>query len=114
MLLTRASSTRTDTLVPDPTLFRSVFRIPLFQYQVKAKEPIALLSQVVMCNTMRGDFRANGEALIRENDTFELVVIDEGLSDRLILGTSTVNAYSARALIRSEEHTSELQSLMRI
>lgn len=79
--------------------FRGVFRVPLFQYQVKAKSAVAALSQVVMCNTTRGDFRANGEALIRENDTFELVVIDEVLSDRLILGTSTVNAYSARALI---------------
>lgn len=79
--------------------FRGVFRVPLFQYQVKAKATIPYLSQVVMCNTIRSDFRANGEAMIREGNTFELVVIDEVQSDRLILGTSTVNAYSARALI---------------
>lgn len=78
---------------------RGLFRIPLFQYQVKAKTAIAIGDTEIMCNTLRSDFRAQCEALIREGDTWELVVIREVQADRLVMGTTPVNSYSARALI---------------
>ena len=76
-----------------------VFRLPLYQYQVKAKSAIEVGDEFVLCNTLRGDFREEREALIREGDVSELVVIRDVQSDRLVLQTTTVNAYSARAVV---------------
>lgn len=76
-----------------------IYRVPLFQYQVKAKQEIPAFSNYVFCNTIRGDFRDGCEALIREGDKFELVVIQSVLADRLVLGTTPLLSYSARALV---------------
>lgn len=79
--------------------FRGIFRAPLFQYQVKLKQAIAVASSELMCNPLRGDFRVDGEALITEGSTWEVVVIGGIQSDRLTLQNTTRFAYSPRALI---------------
>lgn len=79
--------------------FGGILRVPLFQYQVKAKAPIVVGDAEIFCNTIRSDFRDQCEALIREGDTWELVVIREVQADRLVMGTTPVNSYSAKALI---------------
>src|SRR3546814_6402708 len=83
--------TRTDTLVPSPTLFRSAVLMtptPLMQVAVIVSGGMAGL---VLLNT---EVEARHVAL----------GIDVGRGV----------AVAALALFRSEEHTSELQSLMRI
>src|SRR3546814_7426068 len=71
-------STRTDTLFPYTTLFRSDFHVSFGDAHGVGARPFA-----------------------REHDTPDLCI--EGWNRRLV-----------RCRIRSEEHTSELQSLMRI
>src|SRR3546814_5637713 len=85
-------STRTDTLFPYTTLFRS--RICL--YDAAAQE-------------------AFGEALVSIADVRGVLAeVQKDLLDRAgeVLAAST--AALTAAVVRSEEHTSELQSLMRI
>src|SRR3546814_9965413 len=96
-------STRTDTLFPYTTLFRSVLR-PVRQppRQQEATQPAGCLRQY--------------KEPIRHRRREEPLVPDQ----RVLVATerrgrSGVRAHVAAALLlRSEEHTSELQSLMRI
>jgi len=78
---------------------RAVFRVPLFQYQVKAKQAISPYANWIFCNPARGDFRVGAEALITEGDLSELVVISDVLADRLVLGSTPLHSYTPRALI---------------
>ena len=75
------------------------FRVPLYQYQVKAKTAIAVGDEFIMCNTARGDFRENREVMVREGDTWEILVVSDVQSDRLVFQTTTTKAYSARAIV---------------
>src|SRR3546814_9097498 len=92
-------STRTDTLFPDTTLFRSARR--LFHHEIiigfggiEGRDPLAV-----------------GGAPAHEADRFveDIDVIARAFQEHAVIG---VLAELLR--IRSEEHTSELQSLMRI
>src|SRR3546814_6985090 len=87
-------STRTDSLFPYTTLFRSAL------FQIKA--PLEYVDA-------GGTFVQNGDAVHRG--------IELGLQGKptrnLLVGTS-LTALAAKPQNRSEEHTSELQSLMRI
>src|SRR3546814_6455005 len=101
-------STRTDTLCPYPTLFRSLLAhsvgsggngtrsIPLFDAQF-------LLAATRLFNQ-----------LAERNDRREFLELDEwlwpGIQERDLELTTSLDDLT----FRSEEHTSELQSLMRI
>src|SRR3546814_9356445 len=105
MIRRTPSSTRTDTLFPYPTLFRSalfpipkIALLPLFILWFGIGEPskIATIALGVFFPTVVSAYSAVDNVprnLIRMAQSF-------GLSTRMI--------------VRSEEHTSELQSLMRI
>src|SRR3546814_8675546 len=80
-------STRTDTLFPYTTLFRS-----------QAPHRLA------------GDLA--GEVPEREVEGPAAAVVELDVRQHLVVALDT--ARSSRAILRSEEHTSELQSLMRI
>src|SRR3546814_3457182 len=88
-------STRTDTLFPYTTLFRS---------DIRRWQPDALADAVLLdapCSAT-GIFRRHPEVLHR-------------IEARQIADMAELQAeLLARAAARSEEHTSELQSLMRI
>src|SRR3546814_19626830 len=79
-------STRTDTLFPYPTLFRSVLGLDSAEFT----------SGINRANRATGQFAKQGK-------TFETAT----------RGMSTALRGHTAALGRSEEHTSELQSLMR-
>src|SRR3546814_8777081 len=85
-------STRTDTLVPYPTLFRS------------------------SCRVLRGEPRKGGDDILQRHAIGELADDDVLQPHRARIGAQPVPVHGAagRAGARSEEHTSELQSLMRI
>ena len=75
------------------------FRVPLYQYQVKAKTAIAVGDEYILCNTARGDFREGREVLVREGDAWEILVVRDVQSDRLLFQTTATQAYSAKALV---------------
>src|SRR3546814_12933261 len=94
-------STRTDTRIPYTTLFRSVYATP--KHRQKPKPP------------------RNLHAIESTNPYNAGVLADYGSSRRrrrkesvLKNSSSTAPATVWRQQLRSEEHTSELQSLMRI
>src|SRR3546814_6505655 len=99
-------STRTDTLFPYTTLFRSEMRggagtTPAHQGDA--------LAEMVCSNSFRsddGDSNAVG-LLHREMRALGSLIMRQADATKLPAG-------SALAVDRSEEHTSELQSLMRI
>src|SRR3546814_7183426 len=85
-------STRTDTLFPDTTLFRS--DEPFSMTKILPRD---LLTQRDTLVAIRRDIHRHPETAFEENRTADVVA-----------------AKLAEWGIRSEEHTSELQSLMRI
>src|SRR3546814_7595098 len=98
-------STRTDTLFPYTTLFRSAIETAL-QGQVPPKFVQALLNQawadVLTLTQLR-----NGQDSEEWREQVEI-------TQRIATVTSAGAAAEGAAAARSEEHTSELQSLMRI
>src|SRR3546814_10624040 len=95
-------STRTDTLFPYTTLFRSVHQVGgvvmIFAEEITLEEWIALANQV---------------EVLRRIDRMERVqVVDEGI--KRVLPADQIMSEANFIFLRSEEHTSELQSLMRI
>src|SRR3546814_2902104 len=93
-------STRTDTLFPYTTLFRSF-----------AVRPVALFEfgDQRACQD-RGTFGAYLKAVKR------LILILHGEANAAVLRRpfDNLDIFQCKFLLRSEEHTSELQSLMRI
>jgi hypothetical protein len=79
--------------------FGHTFRIGLFQYQVKLKAPVAAFDNIAFVNTARGDFRAGGLVLFREDDKHELMLVDSISYDSLLFTTAFVNDYSERAIV---------------
>src|SRR3546814_9023351 len=96
-------STRTDTLFPDTTLFRSVHGI----------ERIADVVVVVALD----DVGRRADAAVDIDGGAAAKVIPDRLADaeqlRAVDGLGAGRTHFARGQVRSEEHTSELQSLMR-
>src|SRR3546814_11239813 len=91
MILRPPRSTRTDILFPYTTLFRSLFE-HLRHGQPVEDRPLAPLGEVGLV--------ANS--------------LDAFLDPGLLVGIRDVHVLDADIAARSEEHTSELQSLMRI
>src|SRR3546814_6333682 len=97
-------STRTDTLFPYTTLFRSGVELSgLLRMLGSEVELFARRARVLhdfdreLVERLQENYRQTGIALRLEHDVTALERADDG-----------------RVRIRSEEHTSELQSLMRI
>src|SRR3546814_10180939 len=88
-------STRTDTLFPYTTLFRSARKVVIAEQHVGALAVAVGRGQRLQCRAIGDDPRGNA-AIVGQRHRL----------DRGIVGK--------RAEVRSEEHTSELQSLMRI
>src|SRR3546814_5472435 len=89
-------STRTDTLFPYTTLFRSALR----EHRNKAYEDFAAVAQ---------------DLIAQKITTTARLGIQGGSNGGLLMGNMTVMYPELfGAVVRSEEHTSELQSLMRI
>src|SRR3546814_7076688 len=84
-------STRTDTLFPYTTLFRSYARLPRIE--------------LMRINQRRADHGRSGERTMTRT---RLLLTVTALAGGLVLASPEAWAH------RSEEHTSELQSLMRI
>src|SRR3546814_8152931 len=96
-------STRTDTLFPYPTLFRSRVR----KGQVLARlDPALLKADEAQLRASYDQAEANRQRALS-------LQASGGVSDQDVLQYVT-QARTAAAALRSEEHTSELQSLMRI
>src|SRR3546814_9559785 len=99
MLRRPPRSTRTDTLFPDTTLFRSAFNL-------------AMAVPVAHHDAVEAQFAAQQPGQQRA------VSMHLGAVDRIEAGHYPFDALRDRRRIRrdmrSEEHTSELQSLMRI
>src|SRR3546814_6620131 len=96
MLRRPPRSTRTDTLFPYTTLFRSVAARDRVLQRVDAR---------LQLDGRRG---LHARRKVRGHPGEELIEGDVGLGREI-----DVEVF-AQALVRSEEHTSELQSLMRI
>src|SRR3546814_5825360 len=96
-------STRTDTLFPYTTLFRSVARdlVPFFGAYAVAKAGLEMLVRLYASETEK-------TTKIRVN------LIDPGVVRTAMRAQGFPGEDPMRHPARSEEHTSELQSLMRI
>src|SRR3546814_9945110 len=95
-------STRTYTPVPYATLFRSLGRKPVLAQSPLRADRVAKTLAIARCEPMRHQIELR-EALREHQRMVISVVVGAGRP-----------AGELRALLRSEEHTSELQSLMRI
>src|SRR3546814_2409528 len=127
-------STRTDTLFPDTPLFRSgggrhraAFRErPAQREQIAARsldvdiDRVELLDRRQRLGLARGDERADGEQRPadppgdRGGNGGEFEIDLRALERGLLLLDRGFGPTRLRERVRSEEHTSELQSLMRI
>src|SRR3546814_7383221 len=99
-------STRTDTLFPYTTLFRSARRSEEATWQERAPRPCSSA-----CDSIPPARAAAGASDGRKLMSF-LPALSRLERQALLVGLS--DARNNRRISRSEEHTSELQSLMRI
>src|SRR3546814_6979024 len=100
MKLLTTRDKRTDTLFPYPTLFRSLLDTAR---EIAAKVSVPLPVDVVVAK----EFAESATATVK-------LIADVAEDDMILdIGPQTA-ANFAELLKRSEEHTSELQSLMRI
>src|SRR3546814_2575384 len=98
-------STRTDTLFPYTTLFRS---IDVMAGKVPVAVPIA-------CPVVGGTVRSVDDARARAfPGVRQIVVLDDLVAVVADHTWVAIKGASLLDIVRSEEHTSELQSLMRI
>src|SRR3546814_5169113 len=115
-------STRTDTLFPYTTLVRSAYRQqPVIEFAEEVAEPLqrGAAAQIDAPFALDGggdqgvDPHRPRDFGMAERDLLELVANDFRHLDRRERGDAMVGAMQQETE-RSEEHTSELQSLMRI
>src|SRR3546814_5391834 len=110
-------STRTDTLFPYTTLFRACVRADTIAAHGAGRHADRVLAQVevaglvlqVAPQAMQVD-RVLHHRVVDQHDAHALAVVE---ADRFGLGEADAVETPDVALHRSEEHTSELQSLMR-
>src|SRR3546814_1269165 len=113
-------STRTDTLFPYTTLCRSFFRhggnADVVRQELAAEHGIAVCLRHVERRVAgwRRELKAAARATVRfETPPGHQLQIDFG-ETRVWIGDERLRVHLFVATLRSEEHTSELQSLMRI
>src|SRR3546814_4423202 len=95
-------STRTDTLFPYPTLFRSTSELAVSQAWSRAMPPSAPTGAVYFILENRGQ------------QPQRLIGAQTSRAEKTELHTHVHQGNMMKMQQRSEEHTSELQSLMRI
>src|SRR3546814_10606925 len=102
-------STRTDTLFPYTTLFRSLALERTGRY-LNLRYPITLLKIMAQVLILEQQLEQLTTVLSEYNFS---IILQPGLISRLVVRIfqEPLKIYN---LLRSEEHTSELQSLMRI
>src|SRR3546814_8133072 len=107
-------STRTDTLFPYTTLFRS--RNGRVLLVSRAPESFDDVNARTAATALRGFIRSLGKEVGKNGTTANLIEVPDGADDALDAPLrfflTEHSAYVSGQ--RSEEHTSELQSLMRI
>src|SRR3546814_4073357 len=112
MILRPPRATRTDTLFPDTTLFRS---LPIEQYPTVAPPSL----------TISATYQGADAATLEQNVTQAIEQELNGVEDLLYMASTSNSNGSASITVtfesgtdidkaRSEEHTSERQSIMRI
>src|SRR3546814_8471212 len=94
-------STRTYTLFPYTTLFRSLAKLFLKQYNIEIFSHVSAVGKIQAPN-------------LSSNNIKELLAIREENIVRCADPATAKEMEDFIGVIRSEEHTSELQSLMRI
>src|SRR3546814_3997652 len=109
MLRRPPRSTRTDTLFPYTTLFRSIRRIGDADLPERAQNSSSSAYSIVAGCNHHGF--TGGDAIIDSRTPRSLAC--QCVLGVWLLGKTHIDAVNP-PLIRSEEHTSELQSLMRI
>src|SRR3546814_2832107 len=109
MLRLPPRSTRTDTLFPYPTLFRSGPAWRVGAFGGTPAEPTLGSRKTFYGLTLDNDKLLDGLGF----GVYAVEQRTEGLVDRRALGNE-IRYFSQRLSLRSEEHTSELQSLMRL
>src|SRR3546814_8228825 len=99
-------STRTDTLFPYTTLFRSLEHHPIAEIEPGAVDPLGLVEIA----------RQRDRRMPRAAHRLHLLdrIGEQFLVRFMLIGELVDEARISAVLERSEEHTSELQSLMRI
>src|SRR3546814_1111377 len=98
-------STRTDTLFPYTTLFRSILDVPVsFFFDDMSDETAAHSPRRMKSGIVRDEYEENPTDPMARRETLELVRAYYSIK----------NPSLRKRITRSEEHTSELQSLMRI
>src|SRR3546814_6504994 len=113
MLRRPPRATRTDTLCPYTTLFRSAFVIVNGEADVSVDTPSGPLT---VAHLKQNDFVGEIAILCEVPRTATVAAVTEVTTLRIEkdLFFRLVNDFPQIAIERSEEHTSELQSLMRI
>src|SRR3546814_3517011 len=110
MLRRPPRSTRTDTLFPYTTLFRSASLLPLLEKLTSGKIAQLLAPNYSDLNDPRPIF--DWMQIIRQRAVVYVGL--DALSDAEVAAAVGNSMFSDLVSVRSEEHTSELQSLMRI
>src|SRR3546814_4416972 len=106
-------ATRTDTLLPYTTLFRSTARLVIAGYCTDADLTAELRQAAASAGNIHLQLEYLSDAEIeRITDEADAVVLP--YRDIVNSGSALLALSRFRPGIRSEEHTSELQSLMRI
>src|SRR3546814_3414684 len=104
-------STRTDTLLPYTTLFRSAgLGLAAGHGLQRAGEDDGLAGNRRV-GRRRRFHRLDGELLLEVVEDFQVVFLAE--EEHEVVGDAHADTLDVAELCRSEEHTSELQSLMR-
>src|SRR3546814_9842505 len=104
-------STRTDTLFPYTTLFRSVEKFTVLEHDGVIYGCVAVIPYIsesmaeMACLIVQQEWQGTGEG--------EMLLRHAELRARA-MGAKRLFVLTTRTSHRSEEHTSELQSLMRI
>src|SRR3546814_4534762 len=108
MMPTPPRSTRTDTLFPDPTPFLSPMDQPADPAAPEARPLYAQVRTLLLQRLIEGVWKP-GTALPSEMQLAQELGVSQGTVRKALDDLAAENL-----VIRSEEHTSELQSLMRI
>src|SRR3546814_4248825 len=118
MLRRPPRSTRTDTLFPYTTLFRSwvhfVTNSAMGNWIIMETAPFEPTAKLINASAMKQSLDATGKVALQVNFATDSTVIEASSKPQVDQVVQLLQDDPSLRLSRSEEHTSELQSLMRI